>query len=115
MQTIRQKKIDELLKAILTIKDLEEARNFFRDLLTEKELLEFGNRWQAAKMLEQKIPYTEIQKETGLSSRTIARVAKWLFAGKGGYQNLIKKNNKNHHYNFFPRGKELSWWIYFFS
>lgn len=93
---MEQKKIDELLRAILTIDDLKEAKNFFRDLLTEKELIEFGNRWQVAKMLVQKISYLEIQKETGLSSRTIARVAKWLFSGKGGYQKVLSKKNKHH-------------------
>lgn len=96
MQVTRQRKIEELLKAILMLEDLKEAKNFFRDLLTEKELLEFGNRWQAAKMLEQKIPYIEIQEETGLSSRTIARVAKWLFAGKGGYQKVLNKIVSHH-------------------
>lgn len=103
-----QEKIEELTKAILSLEKIDEAKNFLRDLLTEKELIEFGNRWQAAKMLAQKIPYLEIQKETGLSSRTIARVAKWLFAGKGGYQCLIEKFNRNHHHDIPPTGKELS-------
>lgn len=108
MNKPNQAKIEELTKAILSLEEINQARNFLRDLLTEKELLEFGNRWQAAKMLAQKIPYVEIQKATGLSSRTVARVAKWLNEGEGGYKGLINKLDRNHHRNIFPFGKELS-------
>jgi uncharacterized protein YerC len=37
------------------------------------------------------MPYTAIQEETGLSSRTIARVHKWLKLGKGGYAMMLKR------------------------
>ena len=84
-------KTDDLFNAILALKNLDEAKRFFRDLLTAPELVEFGNRWWAAQMLEAKIPYTIIQKETSLSSRTIARIAKWLNQGKGGYKLMIKR------------------------
>ncbi|MBI5022604.1 MAG: hypothetical protein HZC05_00325 [Candidatus Magasanikbacteria bacterium] len=84
-------KTDDLLGAILALKNLNEAKRFFRDLLTELEIIEFGNRWWAAQMLEAKTPYTAIQKETNLSSRTIARIAKWLNQGKGGYKLMIKR------------------------
>lgn len=108
MKVIKQEKVNELLKAVLMLENLAEARAFFRDLLTEKELLEFGSRWEAARMLSQRKPYWEIQKKTKLSSRTIARVAKWLSNGEGGYKKLIKKIDKNHHNKTFPLGRELS-------
>jgi TrpR-related protein YerC/YecD len=82
---------DNLIKAILSLEDAEEAKNFLRDLLTEKELIEFGNRWKAAHMLNQQIPYSQIEKETGLSSTTVARIAKWLNNGMGGYQLILKR------------------------
>ena len=88
------KKINDLIKAILLIKNQKEARKFLRDLLTESELIEFGNRWKAAKMLEKKIPYTEIIKETGLSSTTVARVSDWLNGGMGGYKLILKRIKK---------------------
>lgn len=84
-------KTDDLLSAILALKNLNEAKYFFRDLLTASEIVEFSNRWWAAQMLDAKIPYTVIQKETGLSSRTIARIAQWLNQGKGGYKLMIKR------------------------
>ncbi|MBI3366025.1 TrpR YerC/YecD, partial [Candidatus Roizmanbacteria bacterium] len=54
--------------------------------LTEKEIKEFTNRWKVARMLDKRIPYEEIEKETGMSSTTIARVNRWLTNGKGGYK-----------------------------
>ena len=92
------KKTEDLFQAILCLKNKKEAKKFFRDLLTEKELIEFGNRWKAAQMLDQKIQYTEIEKETGLSSRTIARISKWLNSGMDGYK-LILNRMKPHHHN----------------
>lgn len=98
-----QKKLIDLFEAILLLENTNEAKRFFRDLLTQEELREFSKRWQAAQMLDKKIPYTEIEKETGLSSTTIARVSRWLKNGKGGYKLIIKKLN---HHSFFPeKGK----------
>jgi TrpR-related protein YerC/YecD len=99
-----EKKIKELTDAILLLKNSNEAKSFLRDLLTESELIEFGNRWKAARMLSQKISYIEVEKETGLSSTTVARVSKWLNKGKGGYK-LIIKRIKNTHHNSFLAGR----------
>lgn len=80
-----------LLKTILKLKSLEECQNFFRDLLTKAELKEFANRWKVAQMLTKRTNYKKIEKETGVSSTTIARISKWLKGGMGGYQLAIKK------------------------
>ena len=102
MRKIDNKKTEDLMEAILSLKDTKEAKMFFRDLLTEQELIEFGNRWKAAQMLYGNIPYSKIEKETGLSSTTVARVSKWLNKGKGGYALIIEKIN-NHHHNSFRK------------
>lgn len=91
---------DELFNAILSLKNINEARRFFRDLLTEKEILEFANRWKTARMLDEKVPYIQIEKETGMSSTTIARVQKWLTGGMGGYKLILQR--LNHHHNPYP-------------
>jgi len=85
---------NDLFSAILQLKDKREALRFFRDLLTESEIIEFGQRWKAANMLSQGVPYTEIEEQTGLSSTTIARVQKWLSRGMGGYKLMIKRLGK---------------------
>ncbi len=83
--------IKALLQAILLLETPDECRKFFGDLLTENELAEFAERWQAARMLAAGQPYAEIERRTGLSSRTIARVARWLKEGMGGYRLLLKR------------------------
>jgi TrpR-related protein YerC/YecD len=46
--------------------------------MTEKEMLEFSRRFEVAKMLDQGISYARIEKKTGMSSTTIARISKAL-------------------------------------
>jgi TrpR-related protein YerC/YecD len=88
------KEIDDLYTAILQLESLDECRRFFGDLLTEYEVKEFVKRWKAARMLAEGIPYTQIEEETGLSTRTIARVGRWLKKGKGGYAMMLKRTTK---------------------
>lgn len=99
-------KTKDLIKAILALKNKKEAQAFLRDLLTEKELIEFGNRWKAVNMLGEEISYKNIAQDTGLSSRTIARISKWLKNGKGGYGLILKR--LKHHDNLPLFGKRLS-------
>ena len=82
---------DALFEAILKLKNLDESRRFFRDLLTEKEIIEFGQRLKVARMLAKRIRYTKIAQETGMSSTTIARVHKWLKKGMGGYKIVLER------------------------
>lgn len=104
MAKTNNKKTENLYKAILALKSAGEARRFFRDLLTEREIIEFGNRWQAAQMLDQGIPYLKIQAATGLSARTVARISKWLNNGKGGYKLMINKLNHHNSSKSFKKG-----------
>lgn len=99
MPTWNTPKTRELLNAILRLRTQDEARRFFRDLLTEEELLEFSRRWQAAQLLDQKVPYTKIVQVTGLSSTTVARVQRWLQGKLGGYRLML--NRLGHHGHAF--------------
>ena len=99
------KRIGELIEAVLALKNRQEAKRFLRDLMTEKELIEFGNRWKAARMLADGVIYTEIENETRLSSTTVARVSKWLNKGMGGYKLMLKRLNSHH--NLSRAGKGL--------
>ena len=94
-----------LIQAILALKTENEAGRFLRDLMTEKEIKEFAKRLKAAEMLTEKVPYSTIEKETGLSSATVARVAKWLNGKGGGYKIII---NKLHHHNSIQSRRGLS-------
>ncbi len=79
----------DLIEAILSLKSAGEAQRFLIDLLTPEEIEEFSKRFQAARMLSEKIPYSIIEKKTGLSSTTVARVSKWLNGKEGGYRSVI--------------------------
>ncbi|OGG56286.1 hypothetical protein A3D71_01865 [Candidatus Kaiserbacteria bacterium RIFCSPHIGHO2_02_FULL_55_20] len=81
----------QLVRALLFLRTPDEARRFLRDLLTPDEIDEFSKRFRTAEMLSKKVPYSVIEKKTGLSSTTVARVAHWLHHGKGGYGLVLKR------------------------
>ncbi len=80
---------DALLEAILRLDGVAEARRFFRDLMTEDEIRMIVDRWRVARMLHEGRSYRQIESETGLSSRTIARISHWLRRGRGGYRKML--------------------------
>lgn len=94
-----------LIEAILSLDSVDQAQRFLRDLMTEGELKEFAKRFKTAEMLTNKAPYTTIEKETGFSSTTVARVSKWLNSGMGGYKAIIKNL---HHHNSIQSRRGLS-------
>lgn len=96
--------VSQLFEVVLTLETQEEVKNFFRDLLTEKELAEFSLRWKVAQMLNQGVSYTEIVKETGMSSTTVARISKWLSNGMGGYKSMLSKM----HHHYVPQSTRLN-------
>lgn len=75
-----------LFGAILTLRNVEECRAFFRDLCTPAELQALVDRWAVVGLLQDGVPYREIHKQTGVSVTTIGRVARFLSTGNGGYQ-----------------------------
>jgi TrpR-related protein YerC/YecD len=101
----KSKETKELVDAFLSLSSREQAERFLRDLMTEGEIIEFAKRFQTAEMLSDKIPYSTIERETGFSSTTVARVSKWLSSGTGGYQEIIAKL---HHHPISKLEKGLS-------
>lgn len=81
----------DLARAVAALRDEDEALRFLRDLCTVRELVEFGHRWQVARLLDSGIPYHEISDRTGASSATISRVNQWLRYGRGGYRLLLDR------------------------
>jgi len=80
-----------LEKALLSLKSEGDLRLFLEDLLSEAEIREFRNRWQAACLLEAETSYSEIEASTGLSSTTVARVSRCLQGKGGGYRLVFEK------------------------
>ncbi len=96
-----------LTQAILALRGASEAQAFLRDLLTPKEIKEFAKRLQTAEMLSENVPYILIEKKTGLSSTTVARVSKWLKGKEGRYRTIIARLPAQvglHHQSALARG-----------
>lgn len=82
---LRSKDVNELFDAILTLENRDDCYRFFEDVCTANELISIAQRFQVAKMLSEKMTYTEIEKATGASTATISRVNKCMVYGADGY------------------------------
>jgi len=95
--TARQEALSErnLFAAVLTLKNVDECRAFFRDLCTPAELQAIADRWAVVDWLQKGLPYREIHRITGVSVTTIGRVARCLADGNGGY--ALAANRQQRH------------------
>ncbi|MBR7099241.1 MAG: helix-turn-helix domain-containing protein [Clostridia bacterium] len=83
--------LEYLIRCILTLETPEECLHFLEDICTPSELFEMSRRLQAAKMLQSNVNYSEIAKQTGLSTATISRVNRCLKFDRSGYQTVLKR------------------------
>ena len=86
--------IEELCATIAQLRSPEEAARFLRDLCTLAELEAMAHRWQAARLLDQGLPYLEVAQRTGASTTTVTRVAHWLRHGEGGYRSVLDRTRR---------------------
>ncbi|PWE17931.1 TrpR like protein, YerC/YecD [Marinicauda salina] len=71
--------IDALCEALLVLRTADEAKRFLMDLATPGELAALAERWRVALMLDAgEKSYREISAETGVSTTTVTRVARFL-------------------------------------
>lgn len=82
---------EELYQAILTLKTVDELKNFFEDLCTIAELQAIEQRFEVVTLLDKGFIYNEILEKTGASSATISRVNRCLQYGEGGYQMALER------------------------
>ncbi|MFB5661203.1 YerC/YecD family TrpR-related protein [Alteribacillus sp. HJP-4] len=88
---LRGKELDQLFKAILSLKDLEECYEFFDDLCTINEIQSLAQRLEVARMLQNGYTYHKIETETGASTATISRVKRCLNYGNESYQMTLNR------------------------
>ncbi len=84
----------DLLRTIVSLKTVDEAERFFRDLCTLSELEAITHRWQAVQLLDRGLPYHEVSRRTGASTTTVTRVAHWLRHGEGGYRLMLDRRRR---------------------
>lgn len=89
LDKIRGPQTDQLFKAMLELKNIEECYEFFDDLCTISEVQSLGQRLEVAQMLKLKKTYDTIQNETGASTATISRIRRCVDYGSGGYDKIL--------------------------
>ena len=88
---------NDLFEAVISLRDVDECRNFFKDLCTPAELQALVDRWQVVHCLQQDLSYRQIHDITGVSVTTIGRVARFLSDGFGGYETALKRTHRQQH------------------
>jgi TrpR-related protein YerC/YecD len=91
MDANEKKTAEEFYKAILSLENMEECDDFFRDVCTLKELLSIAQRYTVAKMLKERRVYSEIVKETGASTATVSRVKRMMSDGTGTVNKILER------------------------
>ncbi len=84
-----------LVSAMKSCETEEELANFLRDIGTLSELQAWSERFEVAKQLSKGRFYRDIAENTGASTTTVSRVAKFLENGEGGYRAVL--NTHRHH------------------
>ncbi|MFC4075591.1 YerC/YecD family TrpR-related protein [Salinithrix halophila] len=85
LDKLRQKEVDNLFAAVLTLKNIEECYQFFDDLCTVGEIKSLAQRLEVARMLRAGCTYNQIEADTGASTATISRVKRCFQYGTDGY------------------------------
>jgi len=84
-KTDKNPRNDDMYKAIVTLKTVDECKKFFEDLCSITELRAMEQRFDVAVLLEKGWIYNDILEATGASSATISRVNRSLRYGADGY------------------------------
>ncbi|MCL2882049.1 MAG: YerC/YecD family TrpR-related protein [Coriobacteriia bacterium] len=88
---VRTPEVERFLAALSLLETDEERFQFLMDVCTVREIHDIAGRLDVAERLDSGEVYADIQEDTGASATTIARVAKCLNYGEGGYQLILKR------------------------
>ena len=87
---LRTPEVNDLLRVLATLDDENTIFALLEDMFTIREIRETSQRLAVARMLAEGASYATIEKATGASATTIARVSKCLSYGAGGYEAALK-------------------------
>lgn len=88
---LRDPLTDQLFRAVLALKTIEDCYRFFEDVCTVGELKAIAQRLEVARMLAEGLKYDEIVARTGASTATISRVKRCLHFGADGYRLVLER------------------------
>lgn len=86
---IRTQEVDDLLSVLAAMDSADDIYELLEDLFTIREIRETSQRLAVARLLDAGRSYAAIERETGASATTIARVSKCLSYGTGGYRKAL--------------------------
>ena len=87
--SLRTDDVNDLLHVLAALDDEDTIFALLEDLFTIREIRETSQRLAVARMLDEGASYATIEKATGASATTIARVSKCLAYGTGGYRTAL--------------------------
>lgn len=79
-----------LIRALHSCKTEEDLTHFLRDIATLSELQAFSERLEVAKQLSRGLSYRQVSENTGASTTTVTRVARFIENGSGGYRKYLR-------------------------
>ena len=82
---------DQLFRAILELKSVDECYEFFEDICTIQEMKAISARLEVARMLKAGDIYEDIVQKTGASTATISRIKRCLVYGSGRYEKILSR------------------------
>ncbi len=85
--------LNNLVSVLTNISDKDEMLDFLHDLLTEKKMENLAIRLNCAHLLYSGKTYSEVIKETKISSTTLSRISRCLRQGNG-YNSVLKGKKK---------------------
>jgi uncharacterized protein YerC len=83
------------IKTLANLRDENEVKDFFEDLLSPTERIMLVKRLAIAILLKKKYTYNQIDRSLKVSRQTIMNVSFWLKNGKSGYEKAVEKILKN--------------------
>ncbi|MBX5437037.1 MAG: hypothetical protein IRZ33_07455 [Alicyclobacillaceae bacterium] len=91
LDKLRDRTVDQLFEAILSLRTVDECYRLFDDLCTVGEIRSLAQRLEVARMLRKGYTYHQIEAETGASTATISRVKRCLHYGSDGYSMVLDR------------------------
>ena len=88
---VDSKTINQLYDVFISLESRKDCEMLFEDLFTDKEIEQFAQRIEAAKLLISGKTYGQVIEKTDISSATLSRVSRCVQYGKG-YTKFLKDN-----------------------
>lgn len=85
----------KFVKSLSLLHGSIEIAKFFKDLLSEVEVLMLARRLQIAELLIEGLTYDQIRAKMKVGRTTIARVQTWLDLYGDGYRTVIERTNQH--------------------